>query len=54
VAGNSITWEDAPALAEAVLKSNRKRGQENDSAHGLMHRLFTAIRLKDKGGSEGF
>lgn len=46
--GNGITWEDTPELAEAVLLSNRKRGQENDSAHGILHRLFTAIRLKDR------
>jgi len=52
--GNSITWEDNPELAMAVIKSNRKRGQENDSAHGIMHRLFTSIRLKDKKGTEGF
>ena len=46
--GNAITWEDTPELAKAVLLSNRKRGQENDSAHGILHRLFTAIRLKDR------
>lgn len=46
--GNAITWEDTPELAEAVLLSNRKRGQEDDSAHGIIHRLFTAIRLKDR------
>jgi alpha-L-fucosidase 2 len=46
--GNSITWEDTPELAEAVLLSNRKRGQEDDSAHGIIHRIFTAIRLKDR------
>lgn len=46
--GNGITWEDTPELAEAVLLSNRKRGQEDDSAHGIIHRIFTAIRLKDK------
>jgi hypothetical protein len=45
--GRVITWEDQPELAEAVLISNRKRAQQNDSAHGIIHRLFTAIRLKD-------
>jgi hypothetical protein len=47
--GHAITWEDTPELARAVLISNRKRGQQNDSAHGIIHRLFTAIRLKDLG-----
>jgi alpha-L-fucosidase 2 len=46
--GNAITWEDTPELAKAVLLSNRKRGQEDDSAHGIIHRIFTAIRLKDR------
>jgi hypothetical protein len=45
--GHVITWEDTPDLARAVLISNRKRAQQNDSAHGIIHRLFTAIRLKD-------
>lgn len=45
--GNAITWEDTPELARAVLLSNRKRGQQDDSAHGIMHRAFTAARLKD-------
>jgi hypothetical protein len=45
--GNAITWEDTPELAKAALMSNRKRGQQNDSAHGIMHRAFVAARLKD-------
>lgn len=45
--GRVITWEDEPELAKAILISNRKRGQQDDSAHGIIHRLFTAIRLKD-------
>ncbi len=45
--GHAVTWEDTPELAKAIEISNRKRGQQNDSAHGIMHRLFTAIRLKD-------
>ena len=49
-----INWELAPDLAGAVLISNRMRGQENDSAHGIMHRLFTAIRLNDSQGAEGY
>ena len=50
--GFEINTQENTALAEAVLKSNHKRGQENDSAHGLMHRLFTAIRLGDTRGAE--
>lgn len=45
--GHAVTWEDTPALAKAIQISNRKRGQQNDSAHGILHRLLTAIRLKD-------
>jgi alpha-L-fucosidase 2 len=45
--GHVVTWEDEPELAKAILISNRKRGQQDDSAHGIIHRLFTAIRLKD-------
>ena len=45
--GHVITWEEEPELAKAILISNRKRGQQDDSAHGIIHRLFTAIRLKD-------
>ena len=48
--GFAANWADAPELSRAILISNRKRGQENDSAHGLMHRLFTAIRLRDADG----
>ncbi len=45
--GDKITWEETPELAEAVMISNRKRPLENDSCHGIMHRIFTAIRLRD-------
>ena len=45
--GHLITWEDEPELARAVQISNRKRAHQNDSAHGIIHRLFTAVRLKD-------
>lgn len=51
---HQVTWEKAPELAEAVLISNRTRGQENDSAHGIMHRMFTAIRLQDEEGAQGY
>lgn len=45
--GREATWEKNPDLAAAIQISNRKHAHENDSAHGIMHRLFTAIRLKD-------
>ena len=45
--GRAITPESEPDLAKAILISNRKRGQQDDSAHGIIHRAFTAIRLKD-------
>ena len=50
--GFEINPEDEPELSRAVLRSNHKRGQENDSAHGLMHRLFSAVRLGDAFGAE--
>ena len=45
--GRAVTPETEPELAEAIRISNRKRGQQDDSAHGIIHRAFTAIRLKD-------
>ena len=45
--GHRVTWEEEPELARAIQISNRKRAHQNDSAHGIIHRLFTAIRLKD-------
>ena len=45
--GRAVTPETEPALAEAIRISNRKRGQQDDSAHGIIHRALTAIRLKD-------
>ena len=45
--GRAVTPETEPEVAEAVRISNRKRGQQDDSAHGIIHRAFTAIRLKD-------
>ena len=46
--GRAVTPETEPELAKAILISNRKRGQQDDSAHGIIHRAFTAIRLKDE------
>lgn len=45
--GRAVTPERQPELAKAIKISNRKRGQQDDSAHGIIHRCFTAIRLKD-------
>lgn len=45
---DKISYEETPELAQAVQISNRKRPLENDSCHGIMHRLFTAIRLGDR------
>ena len=44
---DKINYEETPELAEAVMISNRKRPLENDSCHGIMHRIFCAIRLGD-------
>lgn len=46
--GRAVTPETEPELAEAIRISNRKRGQQDDSAHGIIHRAFTAIRLRDQ------
>ena len=46
--GRAVTPERSPEIAEAIRISNRKRGQQDDSAHGIIHRAFTAIRLKDR------
>lgn len=45
--GRAITPDTDPELTKAIIISNRKRGQQDDSAHGIIHRAFTAIRLKD-------
>ncbi|CCX38537.1 uncharacterized protein BN452_02408 [Clostridium sp. CAG:1013] len=45
--GHYITWEDQPELARAIQISNRKRAHQDDSAHGIIHRVLSAIRLKD-------
>ena len=45
--GRAVTPEKEPELARAIKLSNRKRGQQDDSAHGLLHRCLCAIRLKD-------
>lgn len=45
--GHRTTPDTEPELCEAIKISNRKRAQQDDSAHGIIHRAFTAIRLKD-------
>ena len=45
--GRAVTPERQPELAKAIMISNRMRGQQDDSAHGILHRCLTAIRLKD-------
>ena len=45
--GRAVTVDTEPELAKAIKISNRKRGQQDDSAHGIIHRCFSAIRLKD-------
>lgn len=46
--GRAVTVDREPELARSILISNRKRGQQDDSAHGIIHRAFCALRLKDK------
>lgn len=46
--GRAVTVETEPEVAKAIMISNRKRGQQDDSAHGIIHRALCAIRLKDK------
>jgi alpha-L-fucosidase 2 len=45
--GDEITPDGAPDLVKAAFLANRKRGQGNGSAHGVMHRALIAARLKD-------
>ncbi|HZJ82672.1 MAG TPA: glycoside hydrolase N-terminal domain-containing protein [Clostridia bacterium] len=45
--GRVVTPEREPELAKAIKISNRMRGQQDDSAHGIIHRCLSAIRLKD-------
>lgn len=46
--GRAVTVDQEPEVAEAIKLSNRKRGQQDDSAHGIIHRAFCALRLKDR------
>lgn len=46
--GRAVTVDKEPEVARAIMISNRKRGQQDDSAHGIIHRAFCAARLKDR------
>ena len=46
--GRAVTVDKEPEIARAILISNRKRGQQDDSAHGIIHRAFCSLRLKDR------
>jgi hypothetical protein len=46
--GRAITPEKTPELITPFLLSNRKRSHQDDSAHGVIHRYFTAVRLGDR------
>ncbi|MCI5902647.1 MAG: glycoside hydrolase family 95 protein [Blautia sp.] len=45
--GRAISPEKTPELVKPFILSNRKRGHQDDSAHGVIHRYFTAVRLDD-------
>ncbi len=45
--GRAISPEKTPELVTPFILSNRKRGHQDDSAHGIIHRYFTAVRLDD-------
>jgi alpha-L-fucosidase 2 len=44
---DEITPDQTPELARAAWLAARKRGQGNESAHGMLHRSLAATRLKD-------
>jgi hypothetical protein len=44
---HEITVADTPDLAAAALRALRLRGAENDSAHGYLHQVLAAARLRD-------
>ena len=45
--GRAVSPEKTPELVKPFILSNRKRGHQDDSAHGVIHRYFTAVRLGD-------
>jgi hypothetical protein len=46
---HDITPDDTPDLAAAAREALLRRGDENLSAHGSLHRALVAARLKDSG-----
>jgi hypothetical protein len=46
---HDITPDDTPGLAVAAREALLRRGDENMSAHGSLHRALVAARLKDGG-----
>jgi hypothetical protein len=46
---HDITPEETPGLAAAARAALLRRGDENVSAHGSLHRALVAARLKDAG-----
>ncbi|MDH6455885.1 MULTISPECIES: RICIN domain-containing protein [unclassified Streptomyces] len=46
---HEINPEDEPALVRPALKALEKRGDQNISAHGSLHRALAGARLKDGG-----
>ena len=45
--GRGISPEKTPDLVRPFILSNRKRAHQDDSAHGVIHRYLTAVRLHD-------
>ena len=44
---HEITVAGTPALAAAALRALRRRGAQDDSAHGYLHKALAAARLRD-------
>jgi hypothetical protein len=44
---HEITVARTPALAAAALRALRRRGAQDDSAHGYLHKALAAARLRD-------
>ena len=46
---HEITVAGTPGLAAAALQALRRRGAQDDSAHGYLHKALAAARLRDAG-----
>jgi hypothetical protein len=46
---HEITVAGTPELAAAALRALRRRGAQDDSAHGYLHKALAAARLRDAG-----